>query len=149
MWSSSPILIPYKYQWPPKRPRPLPERPQEKYPPKPLMSLNTVRLAVEENIDQSSDDNPDLFRAGVVLVSAISVGTNADRIAKFTGYNRDQVREIGRRLRKNKLWSGHGFYIEPWFHKKTGIVAFILDCMIANGEIERVEDEKYQLVEVR
>lgn len=147
MWSSSPILIPYKYQWPPIRPSPLPERPQEKAPPKPHLSLNRVRMAVKESLGQGANENPDLFMAGVVLVSALSVGTNADRIARFTGHNRDQVREIGRRLRKNKLWSGHGFYIEPWFHEKTGIVAFVLDCMIANGEVERVQD-KYQLVDV-
>ena len=104
------------------------------------MSLNTVRVAVEESLDEKCDENPELFKAGVVLVAALSVGANADRIAKFTGYNRDEVRVMAKRARAGKLWIGHNrFDIDSWF-QEGGQIAFTLDCMVVQGKLERVDD---------
>jgi len=78
----------------------------------------------------------------------MSVGPNADRITKFTGYERDRVRKIARRIRAAGIWCGRGsdsaMDIDPWMDKKSGNLAFILDSMVASGELKK-SGEKYAL----
>jgi hypothetical protein len=99
---------------------------------------------VKEALEQGPEESPSLFCSAVVLLSCVAVGPNADRIARFTGYNRDKVRKIARRIRANKIWEGYSMDIGPWMDKEQGTVAFILDAMVANGEVKRSGD-KYRL----
>ena len=145
-------MIPYRYDWPPAVQKPLLEKvfywrnPPE--PEKPQTSLNTIRLAVKETLEIEPSDDPDIFMVGVIIASALVVGPSGDKLAKFTGYNRDKVREVAKRMRDNKLWVGHAIDVEDWFHKEHGIISFVLDCMIGQGTIEKV-DEKFQIKKKR
>lgn len=153
MWPvESLVLIPFRFGWPLAIQKSRHETvcfchtaPE---PGKPCTSLNTIRCAIRETLDIEPSDDPDLFMVGVIIASALEVGPNGDRLAKFTGYNRDKVREVAKRMRDNKLWVGHAIDVEHWFHKETGIISFVLDCLIGQGEIERVDD-KFQIKKKR
>ncbi len=89
-------------------------------------------------LDPKIDRDDPCFKTGVILLVAIQVGANADRIAKFCGYSRDFVRLRARRARKNGIWQYDAVNCDEWFEKKFGGVAFWMDVLVAEGQMKRV-----------
>jgi len=87
-------------------------------------------------LDPNLEPSDPGFLAACVLLSSAVIGPNADRIAKFLGEPRKPVREIGRRLRLQKVWD-HARVSCDWFDKDTGIYAFWLDVCVAQGWMDR------------
>jgi len=114
--------------------------------------IDEIKTMVEEILGHGPKTDPNLFQAAVILLSCTAVGPNADRITKFTGYDRDKVRKVARRIRKGGIWCGRGsdsaMDIGPWLEedgrKGQGDLAFMLDAMVANGECDKV-GETYNL----
>ena len=114
------------------------------------MNLDEVKELVEEVLEIGPGTDPNFFQAAVILLSCASVGPNADRITKFTGYDRDKVRKVSRRIRAAEIWCGRGsdsaMDIGPWMDEKEGALAFTLDAMVANGELKK-DGDKYKLTQ--
>ena len=86
--------------------------------------------------------------AAVILLSALAVGANGDKIARATGLNRDKVvRPIAKRLRDNGVWH-NGVTHCSWFdaNSEIGAIAFGCDLRVAEGTLLREpsgDDVKY------
>lgn len=98
------------------------------------MTLDEAKKALTE-ID-GEDWSPDQWDAGLILLTGLEVGPNADKVAAFTGIPRSKCREIGGRLRENGVWSGRKIRAE-WFDEETGGVAFLCDVNVALGMLKR------------
>lgn len=88
-------------------------------------------------LDPAVSSSEDTFKAAVVMLAALEVGPNADRIAKLVGYPRTLVRIFGRRLRECGVWDG-GVTKADWGDEKTGTIAFWCDVGVAVGWLKRV-----------
>jgi hypothetical protein len=79
------------------------------------------------------------YIVGLTMLGALAVGANADSVARFIQQPRRTVREIAKRLRKNKIWQGNKTCCR-WF-EKDGSMEFCLDCACGMGWIEKIEVE--------
>ena len=99
------------------------------------LTLKWVKSTVSK-MDETMDINSHAFRTAVILLSSAVVGPNINKIAKFTGYSVGAVRQRARNLRANKVWVGSKVSAE-WLDKKNGTVAFLCDCLVADGLLVR------------
>lgn len=84
--------------------------------------------------------NEDDVVAAKVLLAAMNIGPNADRIAKFVGVPRSQVREIGTRMRASEIWTDGRVEVEAIGQKgreEDGDMEFLLHIGVARGLIRR------------
>ena len=87
------------------------------------------------------EENDTSHMSGVILLSSIFIGTNADNIAKFTGYLRSSVRRIAKRFRKNGIWeTDNKVYCEwaEWEDPEPNVIAFVLDVLCGSGKVNRI-----------
>ena len=104
---------------------------------------------IEELLDGMVEDTlvrPDHRDTAKLLLYAIMVGTNPDKIAKASGLNRDVVRAKAATLRENRVFVTEAF-------KKPGVIAysakddqeanveFLLWVLCAEGLVRQVFDE--------
>jgi len=80
-------------------------------------------------------EETDTIKTGVILLSSVNVGPNIKKIAKFTGYKRSEIAKRSKNLRENSVWVKDKVSCD-WF-EKDGSLAFILDCMVADGTLQR------------
>jgi hypothetical protein len=76
------------------------------------------------------------FETSVILLSSLVVGTSIKALHKFTGIPAACIRDRSRRLRAGKVWVGGKIDCDEWFEDGGG-VAFICDCMVADGIMNR------------
>ena len=76
------------------------------------------------------------FQAGMVLLAAVRLATTDPiRLSEAVGCSRDFVERIGKRARKHRLWRAGTVRVE-WM-KDMGDFAFVLDAMLATGQVVR------------
>jgi len=102
-----------------------------------MMTLEEIRLEVKR-LDPELTENGDAFNTAVILLSALVVGAEQRRIAKFTGIPISTIRPLATRLRKAKIWVG-GTTCCNWFVEPNGAMSFWMDVCVAEGLVERVE----------
>ena len=104
------------------------------------LDLETCQTIVNEIVPDTAIDDP-IYSAMLVLVSALRVGPNINRIAKFTGIDKKIIRPIARRLRENGVWR-HDVMRYSWVEDGDS-VAIIMDAQVATGKLTRAvtEDE--------
>jgi hypothetical protein len=91
------------------------------------------------------DPESEGYKASVVLYAALKVGQSTSRLSRFTGYPEELIDIMKRRLRLALLWDeGDWFSIDHWFEDHNDI-AFILDSMVAIGEVRRLPNDRYAL----
>jgi len=81
-------------------------------------------------------------QAAMVLLASELVGPYVDRIATLLEYPLDLVRVIGARLHEAKIWENDEVHYESWSDPQKGGVAFLLDLMVAEGELIRKWSEE-------
>lgn len=94
-------------------------------------TLKQVKAEVKK-LDPQLSENDTSFTTAVILISGLVIGANADKVARFTGYRRSEVRDRATRLRENGVWQ-RGKTCCEWFEKETGGIAFWMDVMVADG----------------
>src|SRR5437867_3711701 len=73
------------------------------------------------------------------------VGPYSDRIATFLGYPLGLVQLMAARLQGAKIWQDDHVHGESWFDPEKGAIAFMLDLMVAEGQlVRRWSEEKKQ-----
>lgn len=81
------------------------------------------------------DEEDQNVQTGVILLASAIVGPNITKIMKFTGYSRAEVSKRAKNCRKNKIWVKDKVSCD-WLDENGGI-AFICDCMVADGILQR------------
>lgn len=103
------------------------------------MTLKAIKKGIKELDPEITPENP-IYNAQLVMLSALEVGANADKVAKFTKLPRKEVRKLAKVLTKNKIWV-KGKSRGDWFDDENGGVSFLLDSMVATGLLERVPEK--------
>ncbi len=78
----------------------------------------------------------------VVLVAALFVGPDEEKIVRVTGYSRDYVAEVAERLRVSRLWSAEGLDYGDWSDSPKGAVHYALDLAVAQGIVVRTDRKR-------
>ncbi|HEV2132264.1 MAG TPA: hypothetical protein VGR27_14210, partial [Longimicrobiaceae bacterium] len=84
------------------------------------------------------------YWAVTLLLAAIEVGQNIDRLARYTGCKRSFVARCARRLVDNGVWQG-GETICEWAVEREAHPSFWKDVAVAEGKLFRQLDEHRRL----
>ena len=87
-------------------------------------------------LDPKLDETNEAYDVAVILLSAIVVGSNIRRIARFSGLTYRAVTEIGRRLRTNGIWRGAKTRCN-WADKENGHIEFWCDVCVGQGYMSK------------
>jgi len=82
------------------------------------------------------------LRATVVMVAALFVGPNEEKIVRLTGYSRQYVAEVAERLRVSRLWSAEALDYGDWSNSHKGAVQYALDLAVAQGIVVRTNQKR-------
>ena len=84
------------------------------------------RLTEESGLDHEDDD-------ALLIVSALVVGANQKRLAKFTGFEPSWIRERAERLKASGIWVNGKTVCDG---DEPGAFEIILFMLVAKGMIE-------------
>lgn len=98
------------------------------------MSMQDINDAVD-NFDLGEQRD-----TGVMLLAALEVGPDEQKVAEFTGIPLDYIRPRAERLRANGVWKNGKTHCE-WFAKDGG-VAFVMDVCVAEGLMGRTKPKR-------
>lgn len=101
---------------------------------KSVLELQKIQKEVAR-LDPSIKENSATFKTAVMLLSALQVGANEEKVMAFTGFSKSFVTSRARRLRKSGIWDGDKTACE-WFGEDGGI-AFWADVCVAEGLLQR------------
>jgi len=109
------------------------------------MDREEIREMVHE-LDPKLDEKDDSFLSAMVLLSALEVGTDTDKIADFLSVPREDIVDRVMRLYDNGVFSDDAEHPDgvvrcEWMKEETGGIAFWLDVAVAEGFVERVKEE--------
>ena len=91
---------------------------------------------VLKELDPNLSSDSEAFKAGLILLAALDVGTSVGAIRGATELPLTTVRLACRNLRSSGVFKGGKIYCE-WDDEKSGGIAFWMDVAVANGLIQR------------
>jgi hypothetical protein len=98
--------------------------------------LEVLKEAVE-NIRDAKDKRTSECMA--VLVAALEVGADVDRLADHTGYPRDFIETISRRMRQARLWDGDRVDDREWWDERGNLTSGLFaHALVAQDQLIRV-----------
>lgn len=101
--------------------------------------LKVLRLKIEKISDA---DDRKIAECMVVVISALEVGADVDRLVEYTGYGRDFIEAISRRMRAARLWIGELVDDREWRDKDEELMRDIFThALVADGSLLREVDE--------
>jgi hypothetical protein len=78
----------------------------------------------------------------VVVMSALAVGADVDRLVEHTGHPRDFIESISARMRKAGLWIGELVDVREWRDAEEELMLDIFThAMVAQGTLLREPEE--------
>jgi hypothetical protein len=83
----------------------------------------------------------------LILISALEVGANVDRLVEHTGYPREFIEAISLRMRNAGLWIGEWVDDIGWWDPKGDLTSeFYAQTQVANGQLLRewTEDDRFR-----
>ncbi len=97
-----------------------------------LEEIEDIIRQADKTLEKTERD----FQAAVTMYAASIHGDNIKFLATFTGYGQKRCGEIIRNLRYNKVIKKHEWDVQ-WGPTELGVIAFILDILVACGYCER------------
>ncbi len=82
------------------------------------------------------------LKATVVMVAALFVGPDVEKIVRVTGYSREYVAEVAERLRASHLWNGEALDYGDWSDSSKGALRHALDLEVAQGIVVRTNQTR-------
>lgn len=102
--------------------------------------IEEMARGILEHRDDSDED--ETLLAGKMLLAALFVGPDADKIATRIEVPRIDCRRVSRRLRENGIWKGALMCIDDWAGKEGHPVGFVLHALAGAGLVVAVDDGK-------
>jgi hypothetical protein len=98
--------------------------------------LEVLKDAIE-NISDAKDKRTS--ECMVVMVAALEVGADVDRLVEYTGYPREFIETISRRMRRARLWVGELVDDREWWDERENLTSgFLAHALVAQGQLIRV-----------
>jgi hypothetical protein len=98
--------------------------------------LKELKRAVAE---MRNPEHKSITEYMTVVVQALEVGANVDRLVKCTGYRRDYIERISLRMRKAELWVGELVDDREWWdHRSDPAWGIFRYGLVAQGTLNRV-----------
>ena len=99
-------------------------------------TIARIRREVK-HLDSALPENDESFKAAVVMLSMLVVGTDVPPLSMFTGYAPDFVEPLVERLQANGVVQRDGTIAANWFDENEGGIAFWMDVCVAQGLMKR------------
>lgn len=90
-----------------------------------------------KKITGEKDESSETFMVGMVMYSSAFLGPNVSVLSAQLGYTKGFVSKIGKRLRKNDIWTKRKIRCN-WWDKKDGGIEFNLDLLCAMDMLKKV-----------
>jgi hypothetical protein len=105
--------------------------------------IKALRLEIEEISDA---EDRSISECMLVVISAAKVGADVDRLVEHTGYRRDFIEAISRRMRAARLWIDELVDYREWRDKdedkgKDLMEDIFKHALVAEGSLLRECDE--------
>jgi hypothetical protein len=101
-------------------------------------SLRELKRAVEEMRDP---EDKSIAEHMLVVIEALEVGANVDRLVARTGYTRDFIESISVRMREAGLWVGELVDDREWWdHRSEELWGIFRHGLVAQGTLNRVSN---------
>ena len=110
-------------------------------------TLEALKRAIE-NIKDADDKRTS--QCMVVLLSALGEGADVDRLVEYTGYPREFIETISRRMRRAQLWIEEFVDDREWWDEHENLTSgLFVHALVAQGQLVRVgkEDGGYRYVD--
>ena len=99
-------------------------------------SLRELKRAVEAMKDP---EQKEITECMLVVMVAVEVGANVDRLVERTGYNRDFIENISLRMCKAGLWVGEVIDDREWSDQSLEpLLGVFSHGLVAQGAVNRV-----------
>lgn len=98
--------------------------------------MKSIRKVVKK-MDRHLAESDPTFNIAMVLVAAIEVGPNSDKVAKRAHLPRSLTRGIFGKCRDSGIFVKGKIRHSGWFDKESGGVAFWLDVACVQGYLKR------------
>jgi hypothetical protein len=102
---------------------------------KQIKTIEEVNEVIKK-LDNNIEINSEAFKVAQILLTALIVGPNRNKIAKFTGLSKDFIYKTERKLKASGVWKNNKTCCE-WFDKESGGVAFWCDVSVGLGYLKR------------
>jgi hypothetical protein len=89
-----------------------------------------------KTLDPGLPEDDDAFKTATLLLAALIVGADEEKLADFTGLDPDFIAPRAERLRQNGVWQGEQTHCD-WDNEEGGAIAFWLDVNVAEGYMGR------------
>lgn len=105
-----------------------------------MTTIEEIKQAVRD-VDPSIHSNDNTFKAMVVLLSLTQVRFDLREICAFTGYSpkRGIIQKFMCNIESNGIYKDGKIYCD-WMGE-DGAMALLLDAMVANGKLNRTNEE--------
>jgi hypothetical protein len=99
-------------------------------------SLKELKRAVEAMKDP---EQKEVTECMLVVMAALEVGANVDRLIERTGYKRDFIESISLRMRKAGLWDGELADDREWSNQSLEpLLGIFSHGLVAQGAVNRM-----------
>ena len=99
-------------------------------------SLRELKRVVEE---MRNPKDKEINECMIIVIVALEVGANVNRLVERTGYKRDFIRSISLRMRKAALWVGELVDDREWWDRRSQpLLGIFTHALVAQGTLNRV-----------
>src|SRR5256885_13590987 len=96
------------------------------------ITMKSIRSAVKKMDKHLAESDP-AFNIAMVLIAAVEVGPNSDKIAKRAHLSRSVARSITEKCKNAGIFAKGKIHHGGWFDKESGGKAFWLDVACVQG----------------
>jgi len=89
-------------------------------------------VKLDPKVKRSSES----FFVACILLSALQVGANSKKVAKFLEVKENRVKTYAKNLKESGIWKNGKTHCD-WFDEKDGGIAFWCDVLVGEGKLKR------------
>jgi hypothetical protein len=95
--------------------------------------LDAIKEQIRILDPELPEDDPGFQIAVVLLAAWLVTGPDIDGLFAFTGYSREMVSDISKRMHEARLWESGRVKTDHWFDGDRWTVGMWIDTLVAEG----------------